>query len=578
MSPTKASLARFNPDLLNQTTNASSSHSRSLTRNEPATKKQNLRDYVLGARPTDDESPTVHTDEREEVTQTRGPTDLAESISYNNESYSGSQEVTSSPSRPQPLAPSTRTNVMPTAETVEEEADLPATPQGLENPEYDPPPRGILFSSPSKRPRRSKSLAQKLKSSPLKPINRPSPASQDNDPHSSPTRRSLPDSQNVDVIRLAESVAPSAEPTRTVGMSDELRHKIRRRDKLKDELKSLTKNVESFETTIAALDNEDSETASQELDIEHLMALINPEEASNSNSLDKPLPISQALLSFGPFSNLIKAGPIAPTDTDEDIPSHAPIELDDPLPRLRVFTPFTFSSQMSAPSQDSDNMMQTHIVQIRGPQKLFHARIQMTINTQHECISSLSVCSLPPWAETELGAWIRSPCTSRGPTENDVSSICWAMGSYWEMAVKRAKCWVRCQDAFPRLLSDLSVSTKSQAKGTAAVDGGRGDEIEDTERTEIQLSPSRIRQHLGRRSLTLRRDGVLLEVRWVIGFDWTGEAESEVSVDYACPEFWHKMDNRKSLKKIPETFQSLVQNKGVFEAVRVMAGLLFSED
>ncbi|KAI9692220.1 MAG: hypothetical protein M1822_006450 [Bathelium mastoideum] len=270
MSPTKASLARFNPDLLNQTTDASSSRSRSLNRNEPATKKQNLRDYVLGARPTDDEFPPVHADEREEVTQIRGATDLAESASYN-ESYLELQEVTSSPSRPQPLAPSTRTNVIPTTGTVEEEVDLPGTPQGLENLEYDPPPRGILFSSPSKRPRRSKSLAQKLKSSPLKPIDRPSPAPQDNDPHSSPTRRSLQDSQNVDVIRLAEPVAPSAEPARTVGMSDELRHKVRRRDKLKDELKSLTKSVESLETTIAALDNKESETASQEVDIEHLM-------------------------------------------------------------------------------------------------------------------------------------------------------------------------------------------------------------------------------------------------------------------------------------------------------------------
>ena len=39
----------------------------------------------------------------------------------------------------------------------------------------------------------------------------------------------------------------------------------------------------------------------------------------------------------------------------------------------------------------------------------------------------------------------------------------------------------------------------------------------------------------------------------------------------------HEADDRRSLKKIPETFQSLVKSRGVFEAVRVMVGLLFSE-
>ena len=158
----------------------------------------------------------------------------------------------------------------------------------------------------------------------------------------------------------------------------------------------------------------------------------------------------------------------------------------------------------------------------------------MTVDTEHECISDLSVSSLPAWTDAELGAWIRTPSQRGGPTKNDVSSICWAMGSYWELAVKRAQCWIRCQDAFPHLLPDLSVDTDAEIEKVAVV------ESDDESDPEAEPGPKQpdvhsLRPHLGRRSLILQKDEVLLEVRWVIGFDWTGEAESEVSIDYGCP-------------------------------------------
>lgn len=256
-----------------------------------------------------------------------------------------------------------------------------------------------------------------------------------------------------------------------------------------------------------------------------------------SDPSSKPIPLSQALLSFGPFSSFIKAGPTPPVDVEEEgIPSHQPIKLDDPLPHLRVFTPFTFSSQISTPSPDSTNttrLEQIHTVQVHGPEQLFHASIRMTVDTQHERISDLAIDSLPAWTEPELGAWIRMPSSQGGPAKNDASSICWAMGSYWDLAVKRARCWMRCQDAFAPLLPAMHASSTEPANKSAAL--ATGDDGDAGLSWEKRSDVRRLQPYLGRRSLTMQKDGVLLEIRWAIGFDWTGEAESELSIGYGCP-------------------------------------------
>ena len=273
MSPTKASLARFNPNLLSQKRDTSPSRSRSASRNGRFSRGQDLRNYVLSTAPdTNGESPIAQASERKTQGVATESTNIADSSEHNG-SQNGQQKTAVGQSRPHPLAPSIRANVQPNAEPAGDEADLPATPQGLEDIEYDPPPRGILFSSPSKRGRRGKSNAQKLKSSPLKPVAQPLPTP-DNDISrpESPTRKRLPTSQQVDVIQLANPLPQSPQTAMTPGnTNDELRQKLRKRDNLKDELKHLAEEIEEFERTIYALDNSDSENANKDLDLERLM-------------------------------------------------------------------------------------------------------------------------------------------------------------------------------------------------------------------------------------------------------------------------------------------------------------------
>lgn len=77
--------------------------------------------------------------------------------------------------------------------------------------------------------------------------------------------------------------------------------------------------------------------------------------------------------------------------------------------------------------------------------------------------------------------------------------------------------------------------------------------------------------------LILQDNHVLLKINWRIGFDWTGEAESDVSVECAVPAVWREADGEGALRKVPETFRALVRVKGVFEATRGMVALLFGK-
>lgn len=82
-------------------------------------------------------------------------------------------------------------------------------------------------------------------------------------------------------------------------------------------------------------------------------------------------------------------------------------------------------------------------------------------------------------------------------------------------------------------------------------------------------------RQLGRSVLVFESQEVVLRISWYIRFDWTGEAESVVSAAAAFPSAWQEADERRSLKRIAETFDRLVRDRGVFGGIKVMVGLLF---
>lgn len=190
------------------------------------------------------------------------------------------------------------------------------------------------------------------------------------------------------------------------------------------------------------------------------------------------------------------------------------------MPYLEMFTSFKFSTQLGLPhekvSSSSNQVHQKHTIDITGPQKLLTAQLSIVVDALANEIIDMHILRLPLWAERELGTFLRSKAKDR-----DLGNACWAIDSYWEIATKRAQYWHKCETAFAHLLAgrthDDAEKVRPQAKANSVI------------------SRKDMNRHLGRDTLILRDKHVLLKINWHIGFDWTGEAESEISVEPAFP-------------------------------------------
>lgn len=227
-----------------------------------------------------------------------------------------------------------------------------------------------------------------------------------------------------------------------------------------------------------------------------------------------------------------------------------------------MFTSLKFSTQLSLPrskvSPSSNRVYQNHTVDIAGPQKLLTAQIALVIDALANNVVDMQIIRLSSWAERELGAFVRSEAK-----EKDIGNACWAIESYWTLAHKRAEYWNKCQTTFVHLttsyMDEDTENVRPQSKATQV------------------LSRKDLNRHLGRDTLVLQDKHVVLKLNWRISFDWTGEAASEITVEAAVPQVWQEADTRASFKKIPETFVSLIRDRGAYEGTKIMVALLFSQ-
>ena len=66
-----------------------------------------------------------------------------------------------------------------------------------------------------------------------------------------------------------------------------------------------------------------------------------------------------------------------------------------------------------------------------------------------------------------------------------------------------------------------------------------------------------------------------LSIEWNIGINNEGEVESTVSSKCSFPDNWHHFSSQGDLSRIDELFDGLVRDKGIAEAIRIMAEILF---
>ena len=224
------------------------------------------------------------------------------------------------------------------------------------------------------------------------------------------------------------------------------------------------------------------------------------------------------------------------------------------MPYLQAFTPLKFSSDIQPLRTQANNKTaagrrEVHTISASSPGQLLSGIISLTVITTSHCIAEVAISALSPWAERELGRWIRARALSPTPAGRDVTSICYAMGRYWLLARQRARSWIRCERTYTELIpsSHHPVSKRQQPTSRVSADDGDpliddshsdGDEDQDPSslfRSKQSSTRHDLSRYLGRSSLIFRQQGVQLRIAWDISFDWTGETQSHVSASATVP-------------------------------------------
>lgn len=482
-SPTKASLARNYPSLLPQRPASSGSETpRGNGRGDLLARGKQARAFVLGDKDAD--------------SQTREGAMNGDDADQHN---TGAERPRAS--KPQKnITPRARRTMASTraaaaGNTSDDDADLPATPSQRKLDEQDTPRRGILFSSPHKRPPR---LKDPVKQSPLKP-------------KVSAVHEDRPEiSRDDDVSPPEQKEKSSIDPELEKRKQEKLRL-LRELDELESQVSRCTKEIVKIQGQSATHVLPPSER-------EDLIVFVNKISKASGEEEQAP-PISSLLCSFLPFSTRVIPPPKLQQAKQKPIASHQPLDLDDPLPYLEMFTALKFNTHITLPQDDvsasSDSVHQQHIIDISGPQELLKASLSVLIDTVTNTIIELKILRLPSWAERELGAFIRAKARKQ-----DLGNVCWAINSYWEVIKKRAEYWHKCEISFSHLIPGRT----------------SGDTENINNRSGKTMLRKDLNRHLGRDALVLEDEHVMLRIGWKIGFDWSGEAESEINVEPAVPQ------------------------------------------
>ncbi|KAI1799635.1 hypothetical protein F4811DRAFT_88266 [Daldinia bambusicola] len=632
-SPTKASLARSNPDVLER-------RSTSRTRPSDDAPAASEAGSVPGDAPDNSDVRNLGDD-----TEASGRDAQQTQSTLENPPWSpvrhATGAMTSKPRRtpnkpsPRPLPePSAEEEELinpfkgrvlrrspPPGEAVPEEPELPPTPtqQGISDPaSIQTSPVGI-HNTPTKRPRRSRVLAERIKSSPLK-----QPPLRHLEFTKEATREESPSRTAERALRAqpqSRKKRRKSHPARNAEEPDPLAEKKALRDSLLAEVSQLRSDLQlatrentrlhelqqGRKVNSAPKDQEDKETLFN-LFRRHALP---PEKETPPDPTQDWLEAALNPISFLPFS---KSKPLLPSifaplqdntqQGAEKLPvSHHPVPMtaQEELPFLQVFTPLTFTSTVSIiPRDDPANqgpLLQKYTIYASSTLPgVFAATIEMVVNTKRLSIAELKVPRLEPSAVGELGPFVERVVKGTGTSAltRNVSVITWAMGEWLRVATRRARFWctverdLKSSEGLAKCAREMRTDTRRKGRGrqaTAVRDDEDDEDDPEAQADKMRFTKADIFPHLGKTDLDLELpivddpDGApTVRIEWRIEFDWTGEARSKIGLLLETPAKWHGQDTKSSLTNIPGVFDKLIQeNKDPMEALKTVIALLVGE-
>ena len=447
------------------------------------------------------------------------------------------------PSTPTQRAPHIPTSGMGVGENGE--PSLPSTPSqlGLEPPRERP--RGPLFSSPSKRPR--KKLRSTAKFSPLKPPGVP-PEHSNQRPklqlaslgprrYIANTPKPPPLSEEVRLLQMRNRLSDLEEQLRDI--EDKLLRQILvsswQQDRSKDEknIAKRRKEVVQRSTKIVHLRDEVLQIQVAQ-SIDHGQAGLEKIDRTVASTTAPTL--TQRLANFLPFAIKPRPPELKPTSPNNTSIDQAPDLVT--LPTTEEPFTITTSNTVLLPSAVDENLLQRQEVAMSTVQQLLTCDLQLTVNVPTQQVSHLDIRALSSWAEPELGSWLRH---SREKIE--LAALGKAFGRYWEVAKLRGKCWIGCKQDFKDVVANAPNSDNPLF-------------------------------YLGMQDLVFARSNVQLKVHWGISLSDQGEVESHSSAYPRFPPAWQQEANSE-LAKIGDAFLMLVEDRGIPDAIGTICKVVF---
>ncbi|KAL9102062.1 MAG: hypothetical protein Q9163_002742 [Psora crenata] len=534
MSPTKASLARFNPDLLPRSTSLEPRGQAGKGSHEEL-RRARTRDRV----PSSANRGDTYTEHFNNAlnglwnTERRGALPFAHDTPSKIPASTMTRNTTDQ--FPHPASPNTPTHRGLGAvscialEDENEEPSLPSTPSqlGLEPPPEKP--RGLLFHTPPKRLIR-KHPSRKTPS-PLKPKDPPLQST------APPNEQRLSQLGRRVFIDSAPKPGRTAQEVGALPLEKTLRQLEERIRVLQEDLTEYSMLAKwhvhnsKWRKRIAKQKKEVSKNAAEFVRLWLEAGILHVEEAASNGQRHIQSLGQQRLAQFLPFrgrqSNPApKPPPILP---DQGLSGNAPFTVN-------------ISNSTIRPSLSDQSFLVRQDVELSTPEHPRAAKLHVIVDPVSQKISGIEVLQMVTWATSELAPWLKEDAIDKTPT-----SIGKAVGQYLEASSLRARCWTQCKSDNPALevvsLDDVRDNTQFPGYGAKLL--------------QIARSPAKI------------------VIQWHIGFTNDGDVQNRISSDTSLPEAWKGLTGGHELGKIDEAFDSLVSERGVTEAIRVMVRILF---
>ncbi|GKZ39791.1 hypothetical protein AbraIFM66950_001221 [Aspergillus brasiliensis] len=335
----------------------------------------------------------------------------------------------------------------PSFQDILDEPDLPPTPTQLGLERAPGRPKGLLSSSPSSQPgkwgRRRNTDGREQSPSKLR---------------------------KVDYGEAGES-AESGLLLDQTSLPEEILTKRKLKNKLASELQQLKKEISKLETWSKDLAQDD---ASDERDLTGLITLLAaenppqstptaPGETSISSLISSLLPFATK----GPPKATPKAPPVNPFALGENAQTEAYLTALAPL-QLTAYSE-------TVPNSTPDLVLERHTLKFSAPSPFpsnrYKVSITCDVNPETQTVVSIS-------ASQEKGEYARTPEDLRRWIDTrlanpllklDVTGLCWGINRYWEAMVSRAELWLHMEEQHADLISGHSKrNQETKAKSSSS--------------------------------------------------------------------------------------------------------------